>query len=258
MVGPSYLRLMVLRKILTLNDGRDKVLKCVQYGSKAALYLNLLEGKEDGVAPIVPRMEKLVSHMSMTRKIIRLAHFLEPLDTLKTFLSDLDQLALVIPGLSSRTKQTPTFTERMLAFGTLLGAIVGIANDLSDDAICLAKMGVLDKSWIKPCTPLSDRLWFASIFIDAHEVLQDVIMLTAKRERLKRAKSNLTPNEKMENENHLLMHRISLAKMSADFIFCTIDVFQLGEKGWDDGWQVFTGLAAAILGTTKLYIKNSK
>ncbi|KAJ3216141.1 hypothetical protein HDU67_009868 [Dinochytrium kinnereticum] len=285
MVGPSYFKLMVLRRMLLLNDGRDKVLKCVQYGSKAILYLKLVEkigasalsmgvklhpllqspsGGKEGQAAILPRMEKLVSHMSMTRKIIRLAHFLEPMDALSSFLYDSEQMALVLPWL--RAKQPATLTSRVLAFGTLVGSIIGIINDLSDDVICLAKMGVLDKSWTKACTPLSDQLWFASIFIDAHEILQDFVVLKAKLETMRRSKTEKMDEmaaKKLETEekkvmDKLHMHRISIGKLSMDFVFCAIDVFALGDRGLDDGWQVFTGLAAAILGTTKLYIKSSK
>ncbi|KAJ3106146.1 hypothetical protein HDU97_006963 [Phlyctochytrium planicorne] len=296
MVGPSYFRLMVLRKILTLNDGRDKVLKCVQYGSKAILYLKIVEklaeratakgwtllapikNKDGSIspAPMASRLQSLVSHMSMTRKIVRLAHFLEPIDTLVQFVGDEAQWGLLLPFLTSGPHKHATFTERVLAFGTLAGALIGIANDLSDDAICLAKMGVLDKAWSKTCTPISDQCWFASIFIDVHELLQDFVAQKGKLAKLRKeaalanssgktvspevSAADAKAREELEKkiQDKLLMHRVSLAKLAADFIFCTIDVFHLGDRGLDDGWQVFSGLTAAILGTSKLYIKNSK
>ncbi|KAJ3117349.1 hypothetical protein HDU96_007139 [Phlyctochytrium bullatum] len=297
--APWYVRLMVFRKILLLNDGRDKLLKVVQYGSKAVLHLNLIEklaaaleaagmavpallrvagdGKGDK-APMVGRLEKLISHLSMARKIVRLAHVLEPVDTLVGFAGDPEQLALVAPFMF-RAKQPPaSFAARVLAWGTLLGGVIGIVNDLSDDAICLAKMGVLDKQWSKTCTPVSDRMWFASIFIDTHEIVQDVVALKAKLRKLRARRRELEAGatEKMVPEavaeevkkvaadekkvtDKLFYHRVSLAKLGADFVFCTIDVFQLGEKGLvSDGWQVYSGLTAAILGTIKLYLKNSK
>ena len=51
------------------------------------------------------------------------------------------------------------------------------------------------------------------------------------------------------------MQRITLMKLFADFIFCSIDVFELGGR-ISDGWQISAGLVAAILGTFKLYLKN--
>jgi hypothetical protein len=55
------------------------------------------------------------------------------------------------------------------------------------------------------------------------------------------------------------MDRISLVKLLADYIFCTIDVLHLGER-WSvpqtaDGLQAGSGLVAALLGTLKLYLK---
>ncbi|KAJ3108302.1 hypothetical protein HDU96_007557 [Phlyctochytrium bullatum] len=305
-VGPTYFHLMVLRKVLLLNDGRDKVLKCVQYGAKLILWANFV-GKlqdqaskrgwtlpalfaaaagKDGKAEIIPRLEKLVSHLSMARKIVRLAHILEPIDSLVTFLNDRHQRSLLIPRFGGATKQaasgtckpstTATLTSRALAFGTLVGAVVGIVNDLSDDTVALSKMGVLEKSWSKTCTPISDRMWFTSIFIDVHELLQDYISLRARLAKLEREAAagvvnrNDVPEdmrklhavaagEEMKKiRDKLFVHKVSLAKLSADFVFCAYDVFDLGSKGWDEGWQTVSGLVAAILGTSKLWMKHSK
>ena len=129
---------MVLRKILLLNDGRDKVLKVVQYTSKTILYLALIQKMKLVLSlpdshPLLllpSRLEKLVPHLSLARKIVRLAHGLESLDTISSLnLSDLDK-----------------DPKKRLDTGlTLLNALIGLVNDISDDCICLAKMGVLDK-----------------------------------------------------------------------------------------------------------------
>jgi hypothetical protein len=136
--APLFIRLMVLRKILLLNDGRDKVLKVVQYASKTILYLSLISKLKKMLSlpdthPLLllpSRLEKLVPHLSLARKIVRLAHGLESLDTIASLnISDLDKLS-----------------EKRLETGLmLLNALIGLVNDISDDCICLAKMEVLEK-----------------------------------------------------------------------------------------------------------------
>lgn len=107
---------------------------------------------------------------------------------------------------------------------------------------------MLDKRWIDICTPLSDRLWFSGIFIDVHANLTDYQNLRFKfeKETDKEAKGKLA--------DKMFISRISLAKLLADFVFCSIDVFHLDVN---EGFQCVSGLTAAILGTLKLYIKHS-
>ena len=156
---------MVLRRILLLNDGRDKILKVLQYSAKAVLYLNILErlmrynashsqrvvlsalnasaatrptptstsstsvvtaaATTDLVKSRRIRLEKLTSHFSQARKIVRLFHALEGVQTL----ADLVRAPVTHPTLD--------YTYDFLS------AVVGIVNDICDDAICLAKMGML-------------------------------------------------------------------------------------------------------------------
>ncbi|KAL2913123.1 hypothetical protein HK105_207360 [Polyrhizophydium stewartii] len=49
--------------------------------------------------------------------------------------------------------------------------------------------------------------------------------------------------------------RVSFAKLLTDFMFYTIDVFEMGDRV-SDGWQAVSGLVAALLGTCKLYRKH--
>ncbi|KAJ3304951.1 hypothetical protein HDV03_002181 [Kappamyces sp. JEL0829] len=223
-LGSSLLvRVLILRKILLLNDGRDKVLKCLQYGAKVLLWAVLLSK-----SPAQTRAKQLSSHFSLVRKVIRLGHFLEPLN---------DGLELCKePGFD-------TLAQRLAP----LNVVIGIVNDVSDDIICLCKMGVLDKPWLERCTPISDRLWYTSIFIDIHANLTDTLKLQEKT----RLESDAAARKKLEDK--VFMARVSLAKLLADYVFCTIDVFHLSVS---DGWQAVSGLVAAVLGTYKLWIKH--
>jgi hypothetical protein len=41
----------------------------------------------------------------------------------------------------------------------------------------MCKMRVLDKKWIEIATPISDRFWFSTIFIDMHELVINNLIL---------------------------------------------------------------------------------
>ena len=72
----SILRLLVFRKVLLLTDGRDKSLKLIQYLSKLLIWAQVLNGKQ------IKRATNLASQLSLTRKIIRLAHWLDSVNDL--------------------------------------------------------------------------------------------------------------------------------------------------------------------------------
>lgn len=226
-------RILILRKILLLNDGRDKVLKVLQYTAKVLLWGVLKDPKD----VLYDKSKKLSTHFSIARKIVRLGHWLEPFnDTL-----DLYQQGLGIKSNMPASEQT----ARLLA---PLNAVNSIVNDLLDDIICLGKLGLLDKKWVEWASPLSDRCWFASLFIDIHENVLNTTKIVQKLE--------IAPNEmRGELVQKLFLQRVSLAKLGCDFVFCTIDVFELNERV-GDGVQAVAGLTAAILGTLKLVIKN--
>ncbi|KAJ3294824.1 hypothetical protein HDU76_006918 [Blyttiomyces sp. JEL0837] len=312
-----FLRLMVIRRILLLNDGRDKVLKVLQYGAKAILWLQLIEkastlftemrsklaphqmqmldmligapstnGQDEKGSPksqtLQSRLGKLIPHLSMARKIVRMFHFLEPIDTLMSFnFADLKpekrptQSPTNTKSSLNKSKNNSTdhplltpimTTKTRLAWLTLIASIAGIANDVSDDTIAFSKMGILDKSWSKWCAPISDRLWMTSIFIDLHEICMDYISLNGKLRALDKrldeattatlvAMANQNQNQgnqkqlskrqsqlsmpsladrqvHLDNERQMIaaerekimnkfyVHRLSLIKLSADFVFC--------------------------------------
>ncbi|KAJ3280844.1 hypothetical protein HDU76_009071 [Blyttiomyces sp. JEL0837] len=290
-----FLRLMVIRKILLINDGRDKVLKVIQYGAKAVLWLQLIEHisalasnlktklppsqarmldllldssvsdpndkeKKPKRQSTQSRLQKLIPHLSMARKIVRLFHFLEPFNELCEFnYSDLH------PSSSTLTR-----SQFRLHWISLVAHIAGIVNDVSDDAIAFSKMGILEKSWATWCTPISDRLWMLSIFIDVHEISVGWIGLSGRLRELNRrlkAVGGGSEKDSAERQGFLIekqkimqklhVYRLSLIKLSADFVFCFYDVAGLGDRGgWNEGWQVFSGLTAACFGTWKLFVKH--
>jgi hypothetical protein len=220
----SLLRVLLVRKILLLNDGRDKIMKVAQYSAKVLLWLVLLEKSVNQT-----RAKQIASHFSIVRKVIRLGHFLEP------FNDGLDIL---------KEAQFETLAQKLAP----LNVLIGIANDISDDIICLSKLGVLDKDWTKTMTPYSDRLWYSSIFIDIHSNWTETNKWIQKYDQ----ESDMEQKQKLSQK--IFMARISLIKLLADFVFCTVDVFELGDRV-SPGWQNLSGLLAALLGTYKLSMK---
>ena len=128
---------------------------------------------ESSVPTIKARLEKVISHFSMARKIVRLAHFLEPLNAIAEF---------KYPVFDSQCKKTchyilPITPNRKNALLSLLNSVIGVFNDLSDDCVALIKIGVIDKSWGSFFTRLSDRLWLSSILLDLREVNSIILYL---------------------------------------------------------------------------------
>ena len=219
----SIVKLLVLRKILLLTDGRDKLMKVVQYGSKLLLWKIFVSENN-----VNKRLGSLSTQFSITRKILRLGHFMEPFN---------DSLSII---------KDPVFldTQQRLA---PLNCALSFINDLVDDGICLSKIGVMDKSWTQRLTYYSDRLWYSTIFIDIHSNIMGMLELFKKRD----------DEKSMELKNQIsykiFMQQISLYKLLADFAFCSVDVFDLQVS---PGVQHLSGFIAALLGTFKLYVKN--
>jgi hypothetical protein len=217
-IKSHLISLKILHKILLLNDGRDKILKVVQYLTKSLIWIQKSQNKS---------LAQLVYHFSMARKSIRLMHFLDPLLEFNENISSQAQ------RISLEDQLKP------------LGSALGIVNDISDDIICFGKMGVIDKKWVTRCTPLSDRLWFLTIFIDIHAAVQSVL-------KIKKAASVPEKAQDPALKQKLLLARISVIKLLGDLLFCLIDVFKLDVS---DGFQSLAGLLTGTLGTFKLIKK---
>ena len=107
--------------------------------------------------------------------------------------------------------------------------IASLVSDVADDVICLGKLNLIDSKWIRFATPISDRSWFITIIIDIFNLSQTI----------------------KEDSNNL--KKISMVKLFADLIFCSIDVFKLDPS---PGWQNLSGLVSGSLGTIKLIQKK--
>ena len=103
---------------------------------------------------------------------------------------------------------------------------------------------MLENSWSYWAAPISDRLWYSGIIIDIHANIAGYKSLVLEHQK---------EDDKVLAQK-MFISRLSLVKLVADFIFCSIDVFHIRVS---DGVQAISGLIAALLGTQKLYIKSS-
>ncbi|KAI9101378.1 peroxisomal biogenesis factor 11 [Phlyctochytrium arcticum] len=238
------LKLFILRKLLLLTDGRDKVMKVAQYGLKTALWLQLLDVKRN--TQLHGYANKTISHFSMTRKIIRLLYWLNSLEELVDLAKE--------PSCGLKPSMTPVETLRQCL--AVLNASVGVVNGWVDDIVVAGKMGLVEKPLYNRATIVADRLWYFTIFIDVHENLHGMYDIQRKMALTRKIEDPAARMQYRELEKKLSMQRLSLVKLMADFTFCSVDVLNLGSRQISDGWQNLSGLLSAILGTYKLWTKH--
>ncbi|TPX55434.1 hypothetical protein PhCBS80983_g05314 [Powellomyces hirtus] len=260
-LAPTLLtKILILRRVLLLTDGRDKIMKCLQYALKSAMWAQLITHATH------PRLHahtaSTVSHFSTARKIMRLLYWLNSLN---------DLVDLVNNPASQPPKAAASPTDVLRYRLALVNAVVGIVNGWADDLVVAGKLGIIDKPLYNRATVVADQLWLVSIFIDLHENIQAGFALRRKLAAACNAAS--TPSDPAAvadtaaaaaaaktHRDLTARHRthiLSLIKLLADFTFCSIDVFRLAERrGISDGWQAISGLASALLGTYKVWVKH--
>jgi hypothetical protein len=257
----------ILRKVLTLTDGRDKALKLIQYFIKIILHHGFVSKQRSLYASLAA----LASNFSTTRKIIRLGHIIEPA-------AELYNIAYTSPKKLPKTSK-----ERVLSFLSILGLVFGLGNDLADDIYCLSKINVLPASWAKKAEPWSYRCWFAAILIDSHQMIRDILTQKAKMNEWQRVHAQTKSKELEEEHSRNTLHdelswidktdranliqewkdmedklfwlRLSLVKTMMDGGFCGYDLFQFQ---FSAGFQAWTGFISGVLSAYKLWCKNLK
>lgn len=131
----------VIQKLLKELDGRDKIMKIIQYFIKILLHYNLVHAKH---------WSTITSHFSMTRKLLRLGTAIGPIRQFSPYKNSLSQTLI------------------------LSNAIV---NNISDDVFCLYKLGVIGSFLGDRSERLSAYCWFAGIIVDIRENLTSMITL---------------------------------------------------------------------------------
>lgn len=131
-----------------------------------------------------------------------------------------------------------------------------------DDVLCLGKIGFLrlDAPLSHSLARSSDIMWFTTIHLD---LLQGFMDLKSMQRAVTLEQGSQKSSQDGEKTVHALkrklrLQQLGLVKLLADYVFCGIDVFSL-ESGYgvSPRWQVWSGLASALLGTYKLGSKIS-
>lgn len=185
----------ILRDALLLTEGRDKVVKLLQYTCRLILLLSSAPSK---------RLRPFISQMSMTRKVIKLGHGIYP------------YMVLTKPNLS-------TFE--------VIREIVEFINDFWDDVYCVSRIGTLRSARLERLSEdWANRSWMTGVIMDLYLLFQRRRVITAKlkeTEEKKHLKVELTVlgadeisriREKIKNDAYWT--DVSIAKLLADFGFC--------------------------------------
>lgn len=133
--------LNVIQKLLKDLDGRDKIMKTIQYFIKILLHYKLVDAKF---------LSTITSNFSMTRKLLRLGSGLGPMRE--------------IVKLKSSLYETFVLTN-------------AIVNHISDDIFCLHKLGVFGSYLGDRTERISAYCWFTGILIDLRENTNSLVKL---------------------------------------------------------------------------------
>lgn len=303
--APSiHKRLQFLLLVLRQTDGRDKILKgdfsnsfsllisilplfllilhrlnfhplnvVIQYACKLLLLYPLARPSVQLRWPsLKDRLSRLAAALSIARKLIRLGHGLEPYTELHPSLVSISKLSL------DRLSMTPTQTVF-----ECVNNVLSLLNDVSDDVVCLSKVGLLDAARGKTFEPISNWLWLSCIALDIYAGVQALFGTVAK---LQLAQRQLAPSSKGSFiqsaplvspnlatptarsgikdglvrqlaeckvvQDKLWLQQASFYKLLADLGFCAYDVLEAQHA---PRFQTWCGFMAACLGFYKLWFK---
>ncbi|KAI8831480.1 hypothetical protein BJ741DRAFT_616847 [Chytriomyces cf. hyalinus JEL632] len=293
-ISPLFLRFIIFRKLLLLSDGRDKIFKVIQYASKILLWSQFLStlGKTYPSFETQTRqsLSSLIPHLSILRKLVRTGNALAPIETLCrgtattnwfTFLNTINSLftSLADDGVTLAkigiTKPNPffiTWADRLWLAGIgfdWLNASEKIKTAKRSVTLLTEKKRILGLQSNHSSTAVNGRLLKTTEYLD-----EDGVHISADTSPHTAQVLINNANTKIKQANQeIWLSQITLAKLVADFIFCSFDVFGVVKKVEKGGginlsrgasvsasqlqkFQDVAALVAGVLGTWKLYSSN--
>ena len=191
-------RVKIFRDMLLVTEGRDKVVKLLQYTSRLILLLSSAPSK---------RLRPFISQMSMTRKVIKLGHG-------------------VFPYLEFTQGRIPNFA--------LIRAIVEFINDFWDDVYCLSRIGLLRGKKLQEVSEIwANRAWMLGIIMDLQVLMGRKSAMAKKLNAVDKKKllavgvlENQEQKMKRELQTESYWIDISIVKLLTDLGFCCISHLQ--------------------------------
>ncbi len=195
-------RILTLRQVMLISDGRDKVLKVFQYFSKAFLWASDVDNREKGFK-YTDNINALIAQFSITRKLLRLFHVTDPINKIYN-------IPLTYGNQYTRQQKIMTTLD-------IIDGFVCFANDIVDDIVCLSKIGVIDRGLAKKFSPYSARLWMCGIWLDLNSVYQRI---AATNNAIEKA---VTKEEVLKYVHEKERHYYDFIKLLFDLVFCIGD-----------------------------------
>jgi len=224
-------KLLTLRQVMLISDGRDKVLKVLQYFSKAFLWASDVENNKEKGFQYTENINCLIAQFSITRKLLRLFHATDPINK--------------IYNIPLTYGNQYTRLQKMMTTLDIIDGFVCLANDIVDDIVCLSKIGVIDRSLAKKYSPYSARLWMTGIWLDLHSVYQRIAATNRAIE------ASNTKEEVLRYVREKERHYYDLIKLLFDLVFCIGDCWpQFYKSG---GWQAISGSLSGFMSLFKMW-----
>ncbi|TPX61996.1 hypothetical protein CcCBS67573_g08876 [Chytriomyces confervae] len=293
-ISPLFLRFIIFRKLLLLSDGRDKIFKVIQYASKILLWSQFLSNLGKNYPSFETQTRKslssLIPHLSILRKLVRTGNAMAPIETLCrggnasnwfTFLNTINSLftSLADDGVTLSkvgiTQPNPffiTWADRLWLVGIgfdWLNACDKIKTAKRSVTLLTEKKRILGLQSNHVSGAVSGRLLKTTEYLD-----EDGVHISADTSPHSAQVLINNANTKIKQANQdIWLSQITLAKLVADFIFCSFDVFGVVKTVEKRGginlsrgavvtasqlqkFQDVAALVAGILGTWKLYSSN--
>ncbi|ORX45404.1 hypothetical protein BCR36DRAFT_299535 [Piromyces finnis] len=217
-------RILTLRQVMLISDGRDKVLKVFQYFSKAMLWASDANNREKGFK-YTENVNAMIAQFSITRKLLRLFHVTDPINKIYN-------IPLAFGSQYDRQ-------QRIMATIDIIDGFVCFANDIVDDIICLSKIGVIDKDLAKKYSPYSARLWMTGIWLDYGSLYQRMVATN------KAIEESTTKEDVIKYLSEKNRHYYDFIKLTFDLIFCIGDCWPQAYKS--AGVQAISGSISGFM-----------
>ncbi|KAH8106224.1 hypothetical protein BXZ70DRAFT_425466 [Cristinia sonorae] len=250
--------------------GRDKVFKVMQYSLRMYLLFHasvtaagVLRGqKSQWEARMLKRIDTAIGSFSLTRKCLILFNWLPPLNSILA--QHTADPFTTKPGSSKPKPLLHTFLH------TSPPVLLELVNGVSDDVATFSKLGLVNKTLGEKAGQFADWCWFVSSLVNLVENSVERSVILAQQHQVESrlydesmggatAKSNPT-NDKLDRKELARLQRqdywiqMSRLKLIMDLIFVSYNVFRW--KRAKGPVQTFTGLAAALLSTAKVFDRH--